>query len=180
MKVSRRRFQLLCCAFAAALGSACGDSGSTPTSPLGGAACTQTTILQGTGSLPANTADIESLTTTKAGRLDVTLDWTSTSSTMLVAVAQDPCSFEQFQAGSCQLLLNSASPPKPLKGSISGLAAGSYVLFIGNVNSAAESVSLQVVSSSGNCPAASSPVTSQAAQTLPLEIQGGHSGLIRQ
>jgi hypothetical protein len=177
MMVSRRGFQFLCGAFVAVLGSGCGDSGSTPTSPFGGSPCAQTTILQGNGSLPAYTADMESITTTKSGRLDVTLDWTSTSSTMLVAVAQDPCTFENFQAGTCNLLLNSSSPPKPLKGSISTLAAGRYVLFIGNVNSAAESVSLQVVSSSGSCPAAST-TASQAG--LPLGIQGGRPGLIRQ
>jgi len=174
-----RRFQLLSCSFLIALGSAaCGDGASTPTAPPGGAPCAQTTILQGTGSLPAYTADVESITTTKSGRLDVTLDWTSASSTMLIAVAQDPCTFDQFQAGTCKMLLNTSSPPKPLTGSIADLAAGSYVLFIGNVNAAGESVSLQVVSSSGSC-AAPPPAATQAAQTLPLAIQGGRSRLIR-
>jgi hypothetical protein len=177
MRVSRR-LQFLCCAFVLTLGSACGDSGNTPTSPLGGSPCAQTTILQGTGSLPAYTADVEPITTTKSGRLDVSLDWTSVSSTMLIAVAQDPCTFDQFQAGTCKMVVNSSSPPKPLKASVSDLAAGTYVLFIGNVNSAAESVSLQVVSSTGSCPAPSS--LTQAAQALPLAIQGGRSGLIRQ
>jgi hypothetical protein len=176
-RASRRALHLLFCSSVPVLLAGCGDGATAPSAPLGGAPCAQTTVLQGTGSLAAYTADVESITTTKAGRLDVTLDWTSTSSTMLVAVAQDPCTFDQFQAGSCNLLLNSSSPPKPLKGSVQSLAAGTYVLFIGNANASAESVSLQVLSSSGSCPAIS-PLTT-GGQALPLEIQGGRSGLIR-
>ena len=98
--------------------------------------------------------------------------------TMLVAVAQAPCTFDDFQAGTCKLLLNSSSPPKPLKESVQDLAVGSYVLFFGNANSAAESISVQVVSSTGSCPAVS-PLTTQTSQTLPVAIQGSRSGLIR-
>jgi hypothetical protein len=141
--------------------------------------CAQTTVLEGSGSVPAYTADVESITTTTTGRLDVTLDWTSSSSTMLIAVAQEPCSFDQWKAGSCRVLLNSSSPPKPLKASVQGLAAGSYVLFIGNANAVAESVSVQVLSSTGSCPAVSSLTTQATDLGLPNEIHGGRSGLLR-
>jgi len=121
---------------------------------------------------------VESVTTTASGRLDVTFDWTSPASTMLVAVAQDPCSFDQLQAGSCKVLLNSSSPPKPLKGSVLSAAAGTYVLFFVNTTSAVESMSAQGVLSSGSCPAVSS-LTTQTDETLRFEIQGARSGLLR-
>jgi hypothetical protein len=178
MRAFRCGLHILFCSIVPVMLTGCGDGSTTPSSPFG-ANCTQTTVLQGSGSLPAYTADVESITTTQKGRLDVTFDWTSPSSTMLVAVAQDPCSFDQFQAGTCTVLLNSSSPPKPLKGSVQDAAAGNYVVFLGNANSVAESVSVQVVSNSGNCPAAS-PMTAPAAQTMPIGIRSAGSGLIRE
>jgi hypothetical protein len=177
MRVSRC-VQLLSCALVVALLTGCGGGSTTPTTPSTATPCVQTTLLQGSASLPAHTADMESVTTTATGRLDVTLDWTSPASTMLFAVAQDPCSFDQLQAGTCKVLLNSSSPPKPLKGSVQSAAAGTYVLFFGNTTSAVESMSAQVVLSTGSCPAVSS-LTTQTDETLPFEIQGARSGLLR-
>ena len=156
MRAFRCGLHILFCLVVPVMLTGCGDGSTTPSSPFG-ADCTQTTVLQGSGSLPAYTADVESVTTTKKGRLDVT--------------------FDQFQAGTCTVLLNSSSPPKPLKGSVQDAAAGNYVVFLGNANSVAESVSVQVVSTSGNCTAAA-PVTAPAAQSMPVGIQSRH-GLIR-
>jgi hypothetical protein len=177
MRVSRC-VQLLSCALVVALLTGCGGGSTTPTTPSTATPCVQTTLLQGSASLPAYTADVESVTTTATGRLDVTFDWTSPASTMLFAVAQDPCSFDQLQAGSCKVLLNSSSPPKPLKGSVQSAAAGTYVLFFGNTTAAVESMSAQVVLSTGSCPAVSS-LTTQTGETRPFEIQGARSGLLR-
>jgi hypothetical protein len=177
MRVSRC-VQLLSCASVVALLTGCGDSTATPTTPTA-TPCVQTMLLQGSGSLPAFTADVESVTTTTAGRLDVTLDWSSPSSTMGLVVAQEPCSFDQFQAGSCRVLLNSSSPPKPLKGSVQSLPVGTYALFFGNLNAVVESAAVQVVLSSGSCPAVSSLTTQTTDQKLPIGIHGGRSGLLR-
>jgi hypothetical protein len=178
MRVSRC-VQLLSCALVVALLTGCGGSTATPTTPSTAPSCVQTMLLEGSGSLPAFTADLESVTTTTTGRLDVTLDWTSPSSTMGIVVAQEPCSFEQWQAGSCKVLLNSSSPPKPLKGSVQALPVGTYAIFFANANSVVESASVQVVLSSGSCPAVSSLTTQTADQRLPNEIQGARSGLLR-
>ncbi len=75
-------------------------------------------------------------------------------------IAQGPCSFDQFKAAACNFLLALASPPKPLKGSVSNVAAGTYGLIIGNAADQSESVSIQVVLSSSTCPALAS-VSSQ-------------------
>jgi hypothetical protein len=175
-----RCVQQLSCALVVALLTGCGGSSATPTTPTTATPCVQTMLLEGNASLPAHTADVESVTTTTTGRLDVTFDWTSPSSTMLVAVAKDPCSFDQWQAGSCKVLLNSSSPPKPLKGSVQSVAAGTYVLFFGNTTSVVESAAVQVVLSSGSCPAVSSLTTQTTDQRLlPNEIHGGRSGLLR-
>jgi hypothetical protein len=177
MRVSRC-VRLLSCALVVAVLTGCGGSTATPTTPTA-TPCVQTMLLEGSGSLPAFTADVESVTTTTTGRLDVTLDWTSPSSTMGIVVAQQPCSFEQWQAGSCKVLLNSSSPPKPLKGSVQALPVGSYSLFFANANSVVESAAVQVVLSSGSCPAVSSLTTQTTDQGLPNGIHGGRSGLLR-
>jgi len=84
--------------------SGCGGSSPTASTPTAAVAtpipCTRDTLFQGNGSLPANTADFESFTTTATGRVDVSLDWTFPSSKMGVGVAQGACSFAQLQDGS--------------------------------------------------------------------------------
>lgn len=146
--------------------SACGSSSPAPTTPS--TPCIQTTVLQGTGQLPANTADFETFTTTATGRVDITVDWTLSSTVMGLAVAQNPCTFDQLKANSCSLLLNSMSPPKPLKGSIPNVSPGAYVLIIGNTSSVQESISVQVVLNTGTCPAASSALIQS--QSVASEI----------
>jgi hypothetical protein len=159
--------------------SACGGSNSSPSAPsTPSTPCVQTIVFQGSGgSIPASTADFESLTTTATGRVDVTLDWTFSSSLMLLQVAQGACNFDQFKASSCTLLLNLSSPPKPLKGSIQNVAAGTYPLIIGNANSVRESVSVQVVLSTGTCPTASS--MSSEGKASATGIHGMLFGILR-
>src|ERR1700680_5002918 len=141
--------------------SACGGSNTAPSAPsTPSTPCIQTIVFQGSGgSIPANTADFESFTTTTTGRLNVTLDWTFSSTLVLLQVAQGACNFAQFKANSCTLLLSLSSSPKPLKGAIQNVAAGTYPLITGNASSVQESVSVQVVLSTGSCPAASSVST---------------------
>jgi hypothetical protein len=143
-------FSTACLAMLAACGGSSG-SPATPSTP-----CVQTTVLQGNGQIPATTADVETFTTTATGRVDVNLDWTSPATVMGLAVAQNPCTFDQLKANTCTVLLNSMSPPKPLKASIQSVSPGTYVLFVGNTGSVEESITLHVVLSSGPCPAASS------------------------
>ena len=162
--------------------SGCGGSSPTSSTPTPALPtpipCTRDTLFQGSGSLPANTADFESFTTTATGRVDVTLDWTLPSSKMGVAVAQGPCSFAQLQAGTCTLLVQLTSPPKPLKGSAPNVGPGTYGLLLLNPNSVEESVSVQVVLSSSSCPTAAS-VASQSTREQPFsEIHQERIGIL--
>jgi hypothetical protein len=161
--------------------SACGGSSPTSSTPTPAVAtpipCTRDTLFQGSGSLPANTVDFESFTTTTTGRVDVSVDWTFPSSKMGVGVAQGACSFAQLQAGSCTLLLQLTSPPKPLKGSAPNVGPGTYGLVIVNPNSVEESVSVQVVLSSSSCPTAAS-VASQSTREPFSEIRRELMGIL--
>ncbi len=158
----------------------CGSS--SPTSPTTAAAptvepCTQTSLLGGAFAFPPNTADFETITTTTTGRVDLTLDWTLSSTPMALFVFRGACSFDQFKANACTYLLQLSGPPKPLKGSVPNLAPGTYGVIIGNPSSAQESVSIRVVLSSASCPAASSAM-SQSTREPSLGISNGQTGML--
>lgn len=159
----------------------CGGSSPTPFTPTPVVAtpvpCTRDTLFQASGSLPPNTADFESFTTTTTGRVDVSLDWTFPSSKMGIGVAQGPCSLAQLQAGACTLLLQLTSPTKPLKGSAPNVGPGTYGLIILNANSVEESVSAQVVLSSSSCPTAASAASQSTREPLS-EIRGELRGIL--
>jgi hypothetical protein len=138
--------------------------------------CTRTTVFEGAGTIPGLTADFESFTTTTTGRADVTLDWTHADRRMAIFVAQGSCNFNQFQAGNCNLLLQLASPPKPLKGSIPNLAPGTYVYIIVNTHSKNEAASTSVVLSSATCPAAAS--TAPMGEPATEQIRQGVLGIL--
>jgi hypothetical protein len=138
--------------------------------------CIRTTVFQGAGTIPGLTADFESFTTTTAGRADVTLDWTHTDRRMAIFVAQGSCNFNQFRAGQCNFLLQLASPPKPLKGSIPNLAPGTYVYVILNTHPKNEAASTSVVLSSATCPAAAS--AAPMGEPATAEIRAGVMGIL--
>lgn len=128
--------------------TSCGSPAGPPTVP-----CTQTTAFQGGIQVPPNTRHVQSFTTPATGALDVTVDWTSASNIMNVVLTQAPCTTEQLAASGCNVLFSAWSPPKPLRVSTSLLPSGTYVLYVGNPNPAAESITAQVLLSSAGCPA---------------------------
>jgi hypothetical protein len=161
-----------------ALLSGCGGGGSptTATSPTPTPTptpCTQAVIFSGQGQLPASSADYEDFTTSAAGRLDISLDWTFTSSMMAVVVVRaGSCPFDQLQAGTCTFLVQGGGPgtgvppgTKPLKISTPNFAAGAYNLIILTATTQDESASIQVVLSQGSCAALTSSSESAASST---------------
>jgi hypothetical protein len=89
-------------------------------------------------------------TTTQSGRLDVTAEWTFVTNDVDVYLARGNCTFDQFNANACDIAVFSESETaKPEKVRLSGAAAGSYTLFIGNRGPTDESVSFQVVLAPG-------------------------------
>jgi hypothetical protein len=144
--------------------AACGGSnpaGPNPTPTPTGASCTQTVVFQDSGPIPPNNVVIKTFTTTAAGRIDAVVDWTFADSNIGLAVYRGNCGAQQYSAGTCDLLIGKASPPKPLKGSSasSSVPAGTYGLVVANVTLVNESYSSSVTLSSAGCPAVSSRVS---------------------
>jgi len=141
--------------FAVALFPACGGSSNSPT-PLPSAAPTppptvQTVVASGTGSVPARVLVLVPFATAAAGTLDVTVDWTFASNDVHIYLMTGSCaSVDQFNARQCTVAVFSESALlKPERISIAGATAGGYTLGIGNVGPGDESVSFQVVLTTG-------------------------------
>jgi hypothetical protein len=122
--------------------------------------CTQSNLFQsGTPTPPLSAVYAPTVTTTSAGRLDLTVDWTFATSPVGFWVVRPPCGIDQLNARTCDFVVRSepATTPKPRRASsASGLAAGTYQLIVGNLGNQNESVSAQIILSSASCPAVTS------------------------
>lgn len=134
--------------------SACGTSPTEPkiASPPPPPASVKTVVMEGSiASLPVDYVAGQYFSTTAAGTIDVTVDWTFTENTIYVWLAKGKCTFEQFDAGACEYATTSfASRPKPRVLSVPGAAAGTYTLIIGNLGPRDEATSYQVVLTSAS------------------------------
>jgi hypothetical protein len=118
--------------------------------------CTQTNIYQNNGPVPARTLVYFDFSVPDSGRLDVTMDWTYTSSPMaFYVVPANTCTVAEFNAGTCNFLMRSdPSGVKPRKLSQSNFTAGNYRWIVANFGTSDESAALQIVLSKGtSCPA---------------------------
>jgi hypothetical protein len=85
-------------------------------------------------------------TTTAVGRLDVTVNWTFSTNNVDVYVTRGACTVDGLNAGTCTLAVSSESTTaKPERLLVTGLAAGTYTLLIGNRGPEVDSGSYQVV-----------------------------------
>ena len=102
-------------------------------------------IGQGSGSVNGHVLGVIPFTTSAAGTLDFTIDWTIPDNLLGIYVTRAGCSFEQFKASQCQLLISSeARSPKPRTLQLPSAAAGDYLLMVGNPGDADESISYQI------------------------------------
>ena len=124
---------------------------SSPTGPAP-VPCTQTVAFAGQAQVATGNPLVQPFTTSATGALDVTVDWRSETDIMNVVLAQSPCDAERLAAAGCNVLFSLWSPPKPLQDSTSLLRAGTYVLIVGNPNTATETVSAHVILRSAGCP----------------------------
>ena len=152
------------------------DDNNNVTNPGGGtggtATCTQTVVAGGSEALQEGTLTAIPFTTTAAGRLDVTVDWTTQSGANLSAfvAAAGSCNEAQWSGGQCTFTGQSGTgtdtgsvfTSKPGRFSSQNVAAGNYDLLVISWGSDpeqpnsdnTEGVSYQVVQSVGsNCPA---------------------------
>ena len=84
-------------------------------------------------------------TTTRAGTLQATVDWTFDENDVDVGILTGDCSFDQFVSAQCEIVAISASTtakPERVRGAA---AAGTYTLFIENTGPGDETLSYQVV-----------------------------------
>ena len=123
---------------------------STPAGPTTGP-CIERTLFSGQTRIPANTFLVQRTAMSQPGRIDVTLDWVLDTNIVSMALAQAPCTVEQFGADKCNVLLNLFPPPKPLEGSTFWLNAGSYDLILGNFSPTEEIASTKVTFNSTGC-----------------------------
>jgi hypothetical protein len=127
------------------------SSCSNPAGPVSGA-CTRETVFSGRDRVAASTYIDQPITTTKTGRLNLTMDWVLDSSVLSLVLAQGPCSLEQFKANECNVISDLFPPPKPLSDSTTWLSAGDYSMIIGNFTTLDEIASINVELSSTGCP----------------------------
>ncbi len=138
--------------------TATGTSTTATTTP---STCTQTTLTSSQVTADRNVLTSVAFTTSTAGRVDVTVDWTNADLNVgAFLVNGGTCTQQNWNAQKCSFLVQSGSD-KPHKLSAS-LPAGNYELLINNFGgtrgtrtaTTSETVSAQVVLSAGdNCPA---------------------------
>jgi hypothetical protein len=134
-RISKPQSILTCLSFVLSLAS-CG--GSSVTGP------SQTVIAQGTCS-PLASGDFctAPFTTSHAGRVDITVDWSLPQWAIDVVVApQGACTLGQVRSNNCNAVIGEtllSNTPKPRLLTLDGLAAGSYSMYI--FNGGAESYS---------------------------------------
>jgi hypothetical protein len=150
----------LCLAAVALAG--CNGNNSTPTSPAtptpapnpSPTACAATTLATATKPLSWNVLDSTAFTTTTAGHVDITVDWTNAQSNVgAFLVESGSCTQQRFNKGDCTYLIQSGED-KPHKLGVD-LPAGSYELLLnyfgsGTRGSSSETATVQVVQA---CPA---------------------------
>ncbi len=140
---------------------ACGGGGgsTTPTPPttLPPVPPSRSVVASGAESgLAVNHLLFVGFVTSAAGTLDVTVDWTIPADRIHIFLSANECSLEDINAEQCRLLID--SPPssvKPRVVTLTGLAVGTYTLYIGNRGPDEESVSWQVGLTTGGTAAGS-------------------------
>lgn len=127
----------------------CGDDGSPTAAPTPTPPPTppppRTVLDRRNVSVRAGFAVGEFFTTDRAGTLEAVVDYTFATSTMVVWVARGQCTADQFGANQCDYAASSFVGAKPRRVSVTGAAAGTYTLIVGNGASQDESISYQVV-----------------------------------
>lgn len=120
-------------------------------------------VLQNSYPIPAGFAYGQTFTTSRAGTLDATIDYTYATNQIVVWMARGNCTVQLFQANQCDFAATSFAGSKPRKVSVTGTSAGTFTLIVGNFGTQDESVSYQVVLT----PTASAGTPAAAIRALP-------------
>jgi len=146
MRTTKRTAVFVTAALAVLLKGCGGGGGSTPTTPSPTPAVPTTVVVtQGSGTLRAGFVGVVRFTTTAAGRLDVTVDWTFASNDLDIGLFAGSCTAQQVVDRLCGASVASAETlNKPERLSLANMAAGAYTLVVDHLGSRNESISYQV------------------------------------
>jgi hypothetical protein len=163
-------------ALAAAL-AGCSSNNNSPTTPTPTPLPTPTAgviVSQITGgALPAGVVAWVPFTTTEAGSLDATVDWTLASDDIDVYLTQGSCDVNTFGTTACPVLgYSESTTAKPEQAHVASAAAGTYTIFVNNLGPNDESVSYQVVLTSSATGAAPPVASSRASVVTPFQLKG--------
>jgi hypothetical protein len=167
----RCRHRAFAAAVLAAVGvSGCGGGGvpGGPSSPVPTPPPPPVTnvLSEGSSALGASTVAPVVFTTESAGTLEVIVDWTFAANDVDIFLARgsSPCTLETFNDRTCGFVATEESMTmKPERLRTTSLAAGTYSLYVANFGDVEESVSWQVLLTSGVGSAASAPVAAGGA-----------------
>jgi len=177
MSERRRVFSYLAGGTLALSLAACGGGG--PTTPTTVPTPVPTppppeVAVQGNISLDPLVLYLRPFSISRAGSLDVTVDWTYAHDDVDVYIAQGDCSFDQFIVMQCNIVGFSESfTAKPEKATVATAAAGTYTLLVGNIGPDLESISYQVVltpSAAASASRRTAPSTPGWAKVAPREF----------
>ena len=134
-----------------------GDAGggltdNTPPTTL--APCQRSVVFERSAAMPSEAFAYLVFTTTTVGRLDITVDWTFATNTILVALVEaNTCTLDHLLAGgNCAALTLASSGEKPRRVSYFASTPTRYGLIVANNGHQDDSVAAQVVLSSTGCP----------------------------
>ena len=159
----------------------CGGSGTpegpsspppTPTPPP-----VTTVIEEGAGALESSTAAPVVFTTTRTGTLEAIVDWTFAENDLdlFLARGDEPCTLDTFNDRSCGFIATEESVTlKPERLRVTGLAAGTYSLYVANFGDTDDSISWQLLLTTVPGSAASRSVTAAAAGNKVPLVRMGH------
>ena len=147
MLENARRGVLACTSMLLAL-AACSSDTSTPTTPSTPTTTTTTQpaaalVVQGGTFIPARQVFFVDVTTTKAGRVDVTIDYPAGNSVPMW-LTDRPCSFQMFDRDACEFLVKSVEGTNQKTMFAANVPAGTYTLFVANDGPADASIAYTV------------------------------------
>lgn len=163
------------CAWLASCGG--GDSGTTPATPVATPTPAPVRSVVAQGNFSVSAPDDHStyfvrrrLETTKAGTLEVTVDWTYASNTLWMYLAEGECTSDQFASNDCPgpacackfAVESEVESPKPRVLAVASAAAGVRTLVVWNLGPREDACSHQAVLTSAAAGASARPVIGEA------------------
>jgi hypothetical protein len=140
--------------------SGCGDKIVTPPTPTPPTTLASVTRVVSQGNAPMGSKFVAPVvfTTTTAGSVGITVDWTFATNDVDIFLARgsEPCTLQTFNDRSCGFIATEESVSmKPEKLTVASLAAGTYSLYIANFGDTDESVAWQFTLTSTSASSAS-------------------------